>query len=340
MKNYLEKNKKRPYDLRSLLFRHIIVYFMGKIVRSDPLELPKTIGEYEFESEMKKIGPRKSYLLAIYKNNKGERVLLKMRNSGIKDYHYFSLKNEIILYAILNNALKRLGNKIPQQFKQFYIPKVLSVVDDDTSLAILMEFMEGTTAQKLNPDRKISLYLKTVDFLQFIGESLTPDEKRMISTRSPYNYISLYPLLLLKAMITYPKLAGSIIKGLPTFIASIPSMLFYSEKSLTHRDLHFKNIMLSKRKIVLIDLQQCVYTDPLHELVTTLRYSWKKDLFASLLLNAINKRYGVRKDFTKLLRGFMVNSATHGLTGSGYSKDTVNRWIDFLDYATRITKIN
>lgn len=96
------------------------------------------------------------------------------------------------------------------------------------------------------------------------------------------------------------------------------------------------NIIISKNRATLIDLQQCVYTEPLHELITTLRYwwkGWKNDGFGKLLLNEVVKRYSNRTNFKKLFQGFSVNSVTHGLTGAGFSDKIIDGWIDYLKFA-------
>ena len=337
MKNYLEKTKQqRTYDLSTLLFRNLLGFFIGKIVHSDRLQFPKTIGTYKFESDMKKTGPRKSYLLAIYKNNRGQKAIAKMRDARIKAYHYYSLLNEIVMYKILNSAMRRLKNKIPSRFSDIYIPKFLNQYEDDKMLVSLVEFVDGKIAEDLSPEKTISVFFKMVDFLNFMGKHLNEEEKKNISKRTPIDYLFFYPLLAAKAVVTYPKSTPHVIRGIPVFLRALPAIFSSSKHTLVHRDLHFMNIIISKDRVTLIDLQQCVYTEPLHELITTLRYwwkGWKDERFGKLLLAEIINRYSNRTNFKKLFQGFAVNSATHGLTGPGFSRKTINGWIDFLDFA-------
>jgi hypothetical protein len=96
------------------------------------------------------------------------------------------------------------------------------------------------------------------------------------------------------------------------------------------------NIMQIKKGYALIDFQQAVFTEPFHEVITTLRYwwkGWKDEKFGQLLLREIVKRYSKRKNFEHLFQSYSINSVTHGLTGSGFSKRIVNGWIDFLKFS-------
>ncbi len=323
------------YNLLPLLVRSFIGYVKDSFTKYETLGFPSEIGDYLFHSRMKKVGPRKSYPLAIYKNKEGKKAIAKMKDSKTKGYHYYSLLNEITMYEILNGAIKRIGNKMPKEFSNIYIPEFLHKYEDEKRIISLIEFVEGDIAENISPSEKIPIYFNMVDFLQFIGEHLTENEKERISKRTPIKYLFLYPLLVVKAIFTYPKSAPYVVRGIPVFMTALPAIFSDSKKTLVHRDLHFMNILISKERISLIDLQQCVYTEPLHELITTLRYwwkGWKDEQFRKLLLGEILKRYSGRKNFRKLFQGYSVNSVTHGLTGPGFSKKIINGWIDFLKF--------
>jgi len=294
------------------------------------------VGDFEFISVVKKMGPRKSYPLAIYRDKKGQKAFAKMKDARLKGYHYYSLLNEIVMYEALNSAVKRIGNKMPIKFKDIYIPKVLGKYEDNKILLILIEYIDGKVAQDISPEKKTKLYLKVIEYLHLLGNNISQEDKAKISARNSYDYVFLYPFLVIKAIISYPKYTLNILKGVPVFIASVPEIIRNDDMVLTHRDLHFKNTMLSKGNIVLIDLQHCVYTNPIHEITTTVRYWWKRDRLYILLLNAIQNKYSSMNEFERLFKGFIVNSVTHGLTGKGYDKKTIKNWVSFLNYGVNI----
>lgn len=322
----------RPYDLYPLLFLNLKEYILKHFAKSAPCQFPKRVGSYRFDSPIKKFGPRQSYMLALYKNGEGKKAVAKMRSAKIKGYHYYSLLNEIHIYELLNSAVERTMDRMPKQFRQMHIPQLIKKVETKDCLIALIEFIEGETAENLKPDQKIKLYLKTVDFIDFLGNQLTDAEKKQISQRTAINYILLYPLLLTKAMFTYPRAIPYLFRGAIFFIKSFPIVSKNLRYTLVHRDLHFQNIIIKDDRISLIDLQHCVFTEALHEFITTLRYRWKEDRFYTLCLSEIKNRYSKRKEFENLFKAYTINSVTHGLTGRNFPAQTVDSWIDFLKF--------
>lgn len=316
----------------------LVACFKKPFIKSIPVEFPKSIGAYIFELEFKKIGDRNSYPLGIYRNPEGEEALFKMRDARIKDYHYYSLLNEINMYQILNKALRRLNRILPERLKNITIPKIICVVEDKNYIGMLLEYVDGQTAQDLSSEKKGKIYFLILEFLQYLGNHITDDERKKISKRTPMHYLFLYPFLVIKAIVTYPRSSSIVLLGIPIFFNAIFYMIKDGKSALTHRDLHFKNIMVSGNRLMLIDLQKCVFTEPLHDAVTTLRYWWKRDSLYLLLLEGINKKFSGRKNFSNVFRGLIVNSVTHGLTGRGYTMEMVNLWVDFLKYGISFKK--
>lgn len=323
----------RPYDLFPLLFLNGVGYIVNFFTKKHIPEFPTRIGNYYFIQSIEKIGPRKSYLLALYKTKNGKKAIAKMRDAHIKGYHYYSLLNEAYMYTTLHAVFNRIKGRRTKKFSKLYIPDCVGTHEDKHVLVILIEFVNGKQAETLPAKQKSSLYFLMIDFIHFLGENLTDKERSFISSRRPYHYIILYPLLVCKAIITYPYATAWLIRGVPVFLAAIPDMIKRSELKLVHRDLHFMNILLDSKRISLIDLQQCVLTEPLHEIITTLRYWWKEDNLYIFLMRELLKRYEKREKFEAIFRGYSVNSVTHGLTGSGFSKKITDGWVDFLAFA-------
>jgi hypothetical protein len=308
---------------------------MSLFIKSVEVSFPKKIGNYTFIKSLAKIGVRKSYQLALYRNSKGQKAIAKMRGTKIKGYHYFSLLNEIQVYTILNKALERSASKRPAKFKSIVVPRLIGGYEDKKRLIALIEFAEGAFTEKLSVKKRLSVYILMQDFIQYIGEQMTGDERSFISQRGPFHFIMLYPFLFIKAVMTYPPKAKELIKGTPLFISAAPDLIASVEKKLTHRDLHFMNILYKGNKLVLLDLQQCVFTDPLHDYITTLRYFWKEDDFYKLLMQHIIKQYGKRERFVKVFKALAVNSVTHGLSGAGFNEHIINGWIEFLKFSVK-----
>lgn len=331
------KNNK-PYDLFKVLLVSAWAEMRGLFIKKPVPNFPRMIEDYAYFKPFVKKGPRMSYLLAIYQNQNGKKAIAKMKSAKIKGYHYFSLLNEINLFKILNSLIKRINRNIPSKFKNLYIPRLITSYEDKDTLLSLVEFVDGEVVDNYSAKEKIKLYIKITDFFNYLGNKLTAEERNQISVRKSFNYIALYPFLVIKAIITYPLSIKYVLRGMVTFLRYIPIIINDSKISLIHRDLHFKNILRGKNGYVLIDFQQMVFSEPLHELITTLRYFWSGkngSEFGQLLMAEIVKKNIKRKSFKELFQSYAINSVTHGLTGSGFPKGMILSWLDFLKFSLK-----
>ncbi len=331
--NNKNKLNKRPYDLYSLLSAYAKEVITKLFVRDAEVDFPETIGNYKFIEKLKKEGPKKSYQLAVYTDPNGKRAIAKMRSSKIKGYHYYSLKNEIEVYKVLNVVVSRERSELEKKFPNIKIPKLIKSEETENGLILLTEFVEGEPTIRLNPREKVVIYFSMADFLCFIGTKLTDDERSRISTRSVLDLLFLYPFLLVNSLVNYPLYSLYLLAGGVYFINSIPYLNKKRREVLTHRDLHFYNILKSGDRLALIDLQQCVFTELFQEHVTILRYYWKEDAFTSLFVSEILKRYGNDQSIFFVIRGLIVNSITHGFTDKSFPKEIVNKSVDLLKFS-------
>lgn len=299
-------------------------------------ELPSVVGEYQYTSEFQKVGTAQDFALGVYQNKKGQKAIGKMWSGDFKNFAYYSLQNEVKMYLLLNEAKERVNKngKKTEAFKDCYIPQLLNWQETPTSLFLLLEFVEGTMANDLSTAKKLPAYWALTDYVSYLGTNLTTTEKKLIPSRSALSYCAMYPLLLCKACLTHTRAIPTLLKGVPVFIKSIPALFATKDVALIHRDLHFKNILISPKRMTLIDLQLCVQTIKLYEMVMTLRYRWKEDDLHQKLLVDVLERYKNQPNFETLFRGLAVFSATHGLTGSHFPKQKISYWIDFCRFAT------
>lgn len=329
------KNK-QYFNLTKLLTLSLLGSILNALCSSKNKDLPRKIGDYILESNFQKLGSKNNYLLGIYKNSKNQKAFAKIWSGRFKDLNYYSLKNEIQVSQTLNSVIKRSRKLLPKSLKKMGIPVLISFEEKDDCLTVLTEYVEGELATSLSTNRKIDLYFKTVEFLKFLGSRLTPVEKKLISKRTPLNFAMLYPLLITKAIFSHPRATFYILKGIPIFLQSLPVLFKEKQLTLSHRDLHFRNILISKEINYVIDLQFCAFTHPIHEITTTLRYRWGEEKnFCTRLLKEIIKINKENKQFQLLLRSLIINSATHGLTDKGFSKEKIDSWIDFLKFAIK-----
>lgn len=331
--------KKQPLNLSKLIFVSIIAFLFSSLIAKQKIIFPDQIGEYKFKKQIR-IAKRNSkankiFSYALYQNSKGQKAFAKMWSGKLKDLNYYTLMNETILYTVLNGAIRRMGKSIPKKFEEIIIPQFIKKLETKNSLILLTELIEIVPVSKIKSRRQFEIYLKTVDFLNLVGDRLSAKEKEQIAKRDTKIIILLYFPLLLKSILTHPRAFFSLFYGVPVFLQSIPVLLKTNEVTLCHRDLHLENIVMSKNKIALMDLQFCLFSNPLYDRLITLRMHWTDKEFRQRLLEEIKDIYGKNKDSNILIRGLMVHSATHGLTGNYFTKPITKKFIDYLNFATK-----
>ena len=319
---------KKPLSLNRLITASLLgSIFGGKISK---VGFPRTIDDYKFKKIFKTEKSVWTFSFALYENSVGKIAIAKMWNGRIKDFAYYTLENELTLYEILNKALDRLGESKRERLGGIRIPRLLGKKETKNTLLILSEFIKGKKADKLSSERSLEIYFKTLDFLDFLGNKLTVKEKSQIAHRDGYTLLLLYFPLLIKAILAHPYLSWPLIRGVPVFLASVPKIIKRNKKILTHRDLHLENIILTKTEVVLIDLQFCLFSDPIYDLISSLRSLWDNNALRLGIIRELGKR---SKNDTLLIKGLMVHSATHGLTDKRFSEERINRYHAYLGFA-------
>lgn len=235
-------------------------------------------------------------------------------------------------YEIINRILDRMKGNIPERFSKIKIPKLVACEKSRKNLLAVIEFIEGEGADAFSAEEKIETYFLIYDFMNFLGENMTEEERKHFTFRSPANYAILQPLIFGKALLANPDARRDIARGAFLFWKNFPYLVKNAEAKFVHRDLHFRNILSSGNGLSLIDLEFCVFSDPLHELITTLRYHWGEK-FGDLLLEKIIEKQSKRSSFSEMFKCLAANSIIHGLTdGDKIKEDDMKRFLDFLKF--------
>ncbi len=322
----------QPLSMTQLLF----VEAMDKLhqmLRPTPLPsqpFPQHITEYTFVQQVEKIGTACHFDLAIYQNDKGQKAFAKLWRGSFHSFSYHSLKNEITVYSVLNTVLARCANKLPSRLQHCHLPKLITWQETRSSLLELIEFVDGDIANTHSTSEKLNAYWQVVEFLTFLGDEFTLEEKKYIAQRGVFDYLLLFVVVWPITFWKRPDIRPLLIKGIGVVMSGIPGLLQQNYNTFTHRDLHFKNILLSPSQTTVIDLQLCVRTIQIYEVITTLRYRWEEDDLHKKLLTQIKQLYGDLPQFRQVFRALAVISATHGLTGMRFPQQKIQYWKDFL----------
>ena len=325
---------RKPLSLSNVIAGSIQGRFFNLIKRnSRKKSMPTEIDKMTLVDEIFKSGEDTKVSQGVYQDESGKKFFVKKWEGNKRDFSYFGLQNEMMSYKIIGSVLDRLGANLPEKFSKIRVPRIIKCEKNKKKLLAVVEFLEGENVQSLSPKRKIETYFLISDFMNFLGEKMTKDERESFTLRSPANYAILHPFILGKSLLVNPNLRKSIVKGSFVFWKNLFNLVRNSETRFIHRDLHFQNILLLGDEIGIIDLEFCVFSDPLQELITTLRYNWNEK-FGDLLLKEILERQGGRDAFAGVFRCLAANSVVHGLTdGDKIGEDDMKRYLDFLEFA-------
>ncbi len=286
---------------------------------------------YSLVKIIREPGKNEPFYCAIYQTKKGIKVFVKMWSGKVKDLNYYSLRNEIAINKLLHKVEKRNRIILLEKRNRVHTPQLLKVIESKSTLVMFLEYVDGKEATNVAEKSKISILLECIEYLHFIGSKLTPEEIKIVSKRSLSYYLFLYPALLAVAILRRPSQFKTLICGAFFLLLSLPNWCSAELKTLVHRDLHLKNILVSKNRIYLIDFQRCVYTSPLVEFATTLPTIWEDKKLRNQLLNYLLKNYINSASERNFFRGLIINFSTHGLTGNLPDRN-IKRFMNFLKF--------
>lgn len=289
---------------------------------------PKKILNYSFVKKIETPGLKRPHVIALYRNKAGQKAVAKIWQGKVKNVAYYALKNEAHMYQLFTNVVKR--KNIPKKIAHISHPQLLAVIEKDTTFILLTEFSKGEVAVTLKSTKKLPLYLDCVAYIRFIGDHLTTEERASISKRTVTDYILLFPLIFAVSVVRQPKHIMKLLKGMYLFIQALPKLFAEKQLVLTHRDLHFHNIIVNKGKAAILDLQRCIYTFELYEYVTTLPIEWNEEVFRKALLNYSVNQSKEKTGSDSALKGLMANFSIHGLTANNLPAVNIQRFYKML----------
>ncbi len=298
-----------------------------KIINTD---YPENFGEYIFYKSLLKNDAKTK--VALYKNKAGKQIIAKIWFGDRKDYAYYSLLNEAQTYKTINTTLSRLKKNKRTYIKGISIPKFIKSIEKKNLLILLIEWVPGVSSEVLPEKKQFDAYFKVIEFLDYLGENMTENEKKTLTKRTWLYYIWFFPVLFLLSIIYNFDDVYTIVVGGITFISLAYRFITYRKLTLVHRDLHFGNILVYKSKITLIDLQFCVFSYRVYDFASTLRNLWVNEAKSRRLITEISKRYKQNKEVSLLLKPVLIFFAIHGLTARDFSNKVMKSFKNFLTF--------
>ena len=302
-------------------------------LKKQKVKLPEKLGGYFLVKTISKNSTFNEFQIGVYKNRTGKKVLVKGWFNKSKNLSYYTLVNESKTYQILTDVRKRISKSLPAHITKVHFPKLITIKEDNDSLILISEFIEGRTIEDMAPRNKYKYFNLTKQYLVAIGNSLTEEERISFTSREGADYVSIYLLALVKSIFEHPANTYALFKGVPVFLAGLSELLKQKTLHLTHRDLHGENIIVGKKDIGVIDPEFAAFTLPEYEYLSSIANSWGDKEYCQLLLKDLAKTWKLNHSHKNLIRALMVHIATHFLSSRNLSVAKIKGYLEFLEFA-------
>lgn len=210
---------------------------------------------------------------------RGNRVVLGEKN-GVPviirtlEYSYKNLKYNQVLNEV---EMLKLLNKLRKRTKAYSIvfPKVYSMRTSKHRLTVTREYIKGKQFIELTRQKKFTYLLNLVSAYRSLSRALTDEEISVLPKRSNTMLLLSFPLYFTVAMFRSESLRKTLVALAYSFYAHSFVLFLTRRKSeyvLTHRDLHSRNMLVSRKCLYVIDPEVSVLAQKETDLAIIARY--------------------------------------------------------------------
>ena len=290
----------------------------GKILIKMNYKLKKISGDASF---------REFY--RVKKNNKTS-IIVFARKERFKN---------LIVYSLVNKILNRHNILSPKLIKNYYKDNMIEITDlGDKSFYNYIKKKRN----KLKDYKKLIELIIKIQKIKLKNQYYFDGKKIKFTKYSRSNLLKESDLFFdwyLKNCSKNLKL-GKIKKILRKELNNIYKKLYFKNNCFTHRDFHASNIMMTKKRLSLIDSQDAIIGNPLYDvasLIDDVRIKMRKNLQDNLFAHYIKRSKFRVKDKSYLKNDFDILSVQRNLKILGifvrlYKRDKKPNYLKYLPY--------
>ena len=245
----------------------------------------------------------------------------------------------LIVYSVVNKILNNHNISSPKLLKNYYKDNMIEITDLGNKS--FYDYIK-------NKNNKFKDYKKLIELIVKLQKIKLKNQyyfngKKIKFTKYSLNHLhnesDLFFDWHLKYFSKNLKL-GKIKKILKKELNNIYKKLYLKNNCFTHRDFHASNIMMSKKKLSLIDSQDAIIGNPLYDvasLIDDVRIKMPKNLQDNLFKHYIKKSKFKFKDQSKLKNDFDILSVQRNLKILGifvrlYKRDRKPNYLKYLPH--------
>jgi len=297
------------------------------------MQLPKKIKQYAL---IKNLSSGYPFATGIYKDAAGEAVVIKLWQGKRKDLHYYALIHEIAVTKTLTRVQEasEASEKSPVR-----IPAFIDARITHNRVLLITQCIRGKPiGPALHPKKQWHIYSLCVSYLRELSLACTSAQKKNITVKSGYDFLFLYPFLLLAAIARHPEFTARLLGGIPVFARGLPHLLHMHPTTLVHGDLHPRNVLASGGRYYLVDLEQVRFCYPEYESVVALSLKGNSSEFKKLVMKDLLEKIAQDSGKIKAVATLIINNSTHYLTDNHVS-GSVSSYIRAFDTGIKLSNI-
>lgn len=247
---------------------------------------PKKIGDYTFVKNLHEISETEQNTFAVYINSKNKKAFAKLCNAANGKYEYAYLEHELYINSHVTKLFKsRIQNKL------FCAPpKIIKTIKNDGNLLVLFEYFDGKVIRSLTQKERINAFSLIFDSLKEVNSTMIKQsEKNKFPQRSRFDMSALFLYLFLKSSFLHPEYFLTLLQNIPFVVLSFISDKEWKVLHFAHRDIHTRNIMMQKNKVMLTDFSNACFAPESFDKINSLISVWDDRVLRKYLLELIEK---------------------------------------------------
>ena len=305
---------------RELLFiekvRVGLSYFA--LPKSQKLELvfPEKIDGFKLTEILFSGRKNNKFNFARYEDAEGKSYFAKQINVSDFGLENYWLRNEIEVYRFLKNVYKKHGKDIIAKFPNIRIPDFKGLIEDKQRLLLMTEWVNGNNIQNMPIKEKLSILSEVIDYFRYISDKIKKNDDFKIAKRSMVHMMLLFWPVFIRSAFRCPDQLPFLIRAAAKFVKDWPFLLKQKEKTLNHRDLGYKNILIRPDGLsYIIDFELTTWIHPMSDVVQMAISCWKRADFAEEFIKSdIMKKISSDSKQYRIYRSLSLYAAVHSIS--------------------------